>query len=190
MIYSLKGKIVARSKDTVAIDLGSIAYEVFVSRPEEFTLGEEKLLYTAEILSQDDHYLVGFPSLLEKAAFQSLLSVKGIGPKTALSALSKADPNGLFQAISNNNVAYLKKLPGIGPKAAAQIVLDLRGKIADPSLEGKKAPKGEAYEEAAAALKSLGFKTKDIDDALATIDSPNATPQEILKLALRKLRKQ
>ena len=60
MIYSLKGKIVARSKDTVAIDLGSIAYEVFVSRPEEFTLGEEKLLYTAEILSQDDHYLVGF----------------------------------------------------------------------------------------------------------------------------------
>jgi len=192
MIYSLHGKIVARSKDTIAIDIGSIGYEVFVARPEDFMLGDEKLIYTCEIMTQDDHYLVGFATLLEKAAFQSLVSVKGIGPKTALSALSKADPEGLFQAISNNNVAYLKKLPGIGPKAAAQIVLDLRGKIAEPeSAPGKKAPKGEAYEEAAAALKSLGFKAKDIDDALATVDLPkSATTQEVLKLALRKLRKQ
>ena len=191
MIYSLHGKIVARSKDSIAIDIGSIGYEVFVARPEEFMLGDEKLIYTCEIMTQDDHYLVGFATLLEKAAFQSLVSVKGIGPKTALSALSKADPEGLFQAISNNNVAYLKKLPGIGPKAAAQIVLDLRGKISEPAVPGKKAPKGEAYEEAAAALKSLGFKTKDIDDALAAVDLPkSASTQEILKLALRKLRKQ
>ena len=170
MIYSVTGKIVAKSDDTIAVDIGYIAYELFVSRPAEYTIGDSKTVYTYEVLTQDDHYLVGFDSLLEKAAFASLISVKGIGPKTAISAL-------------------LKKLPGIGPKAAAQIILDLRGKLIDSA--GKK-QKGnpEIYDEVKAALKSLDFKSKDIDDALATINEPGATAQEILKLALKRLRKQ
>lgn len=189
MIYSVTGKIVAKSDDTIAVDIGYIAYELFVARPAEYMIGDTKTVYTYEVLTQDDHYLVGFSSLLEKAAFSSLISVKGIGPKTAISALSETTPDALFQAISSNNTAYLKKLPGIGPKAAAQIILDLRGKLIDSA--GKK-QKGnpEIYEEAKAALKSLGFKSKDIDDVLASINEPGATAQEVLKLALKGLRKQ
>lgn len=185
MIYSLKGRIVEIGLDKVAIDLGSIAYEVFISRPSDFKLDEETVLYTHEVMTQDDHYLCGFVSKLEKDAFASLIQVKGIGPKTALSALSKTNPEDLFQAISANNVAYLKKLPGIGPKAAAQIILDLKGHLVSTGAKGNP----EIYDEVKGALKSLGFKIKDIDDALASINTPDLSNEELLREALRKLRK-
>lgn len=185
MIYSLKGKIVDATPETVAVDLGSIAYEVFVSRPGDFPLGEEKTIYCHEVMTQDDHYLCGFSSRLEKDAFASLIQVKGIGPKTALGALSKTNPEELFQAISANNVAYLKKLPGIGPKAAAQIILDLKGRLVDTGAKGNP----EIYDEVKAALKSLGFKIKEIDDVLASINTPDLTNEEVLREALKKLRK-
>ena len=185
MIYSLKGTIVNIAKESIAIDLGNIAYEVLISHVEDFTLNEEVTLYTYEVLSQDDHYLVGFRSKLEKSSFESLISVKGVGPKTALGALSATTPENLYKAIQSENTSYLKKLPGIGPKAAAQIVLDLKGKLVD--MDEKGAP--SSYEEVRLALKSLGFKVKEIDDVLSSINEPNLNNDEVLRLALRKLRK-
>lgn len=187
MIYSLKGIIEEVTKETVAIDLGDIAYEVFVSRPFEFAKGQESKLYTHEVLTQDDHYLVGFTTKIEKDAFLSLLSVKGIGPKTALTALSKTTPDELFAAIESSNTSYLKKLPSIGPKAASQIILDLKGKLA---IDEKGKPANpELYDEVKAALKTLGFKVKDIDAALASINEPNIDRDTLLRAALRKLKK-
>ena len=171
MIYSLRGKIVDKSKETIAVDIGNIAYEVFITRIEDFRLNEDVYIYTYEVLSQDDHYLVGFTSKLEKSAFISLISVKGIGPRTALSALSSTNPEDLFRAIQSENTSYLKKLPGIGPKAAAQ----------------KGAP--TSYEEVRLALKQLGFKVKEIDDVLSSINEPGLENDAVLRLALQKLRK-
>ena len=185
MIYSLRGKIVDKSKETIAVDIGNIAYEVFITRIEDFRLNEDVYIYTYEVLSQDDHYLVGFTSKLEKSAFISLISVKGIGPKTAITALSATTPDELFKAIQASNTTYLKKLPGIGPKAAAQIILDLKGRLADTNTKGDL----HQYDEVRAALRSLGFKAKDIDDTLAKINEPNASNEEILRLALRQLGK-
>ena len=191
MIYSLSGTIVDIFTDTVAIEVGQIGYEVFVSRISDFSVGAEAKLYTHEVLTQDDHYLVGFTTKIEKDAFLSLIMVKGIGPKTALGALSKTSPDELFAAIESSNTSYLKKLPGIGPKAAAQIILDLKGKLAMEE-EGKKG-KGqkanpELYDEVKAGLKALGFKTREIDDVLASINEPNIDQQTLLRLALRKLK--
>ena len=185
MIYSLKGVIVERDKESVAIDLGNIAYECLVSHPENYVLGEETTLYTYEAITQDEHYLVGFSSKLEKSAFEALISVKGVGPKTALQALGKATPEELFKAIEAQNTSYLKKLPGIGPKAAAQIVLDLKGKLAPMDQKGSPV----THEEARLALKTLGFKAKEIDDALTPITEPGLTPDEVLKIALQNIRK-
>ncbi len=185
MIYSVTGKIVDRNKDSVAVDIGNIAYELLVSRPAEFMLGEEVTLYTYEVLTQDDHYLVGFSTKLEKSAFASLISVKGVGPKTAINALSKTNPDELFAAISANNTAYLKKLPGIGPKAAAQIILDLKGKLVSSDAKGNP----NMYDDVKQALKSLGFKVKDIDNALSSINEPDLSSEEVLRLALKALRK-
>jgi Holliday junction DNA helicase RuvA len=185
MIYSLKGQIVAVEKDRIAVDVHDIAYELLVSRPAEWVFGAPVIVYCYEVLTQDDHYLVGFSSKLEKQAFLSLIQVKGIGPKTALNALKETTPDDLFKAISANNTAYLKKLPGIGPKAAAQIILDLKGQLAATDSKGN--PK--QFDEVQEALKNLGFKSKDIDNALSSINEPNLSNEELLRLALRKLGK-
>ena len=185
MIYSLTGTIIDRDEDKVAIETGNIGYEVFVSKPMEYILDSHMTLFTYEVITQDDHYLVGFPTKLEKTAFGMLISVKGIGPKTAIAALGATTPEELFQAIEANNVSYLKKLPGIGPKAASQIILDLQGKL----VSTRPASNLESYQEARLALKQLGFKAKEIDDVLAVVAKPNQSVEETITLCLRKLRK-
>lgn len=184
MIYSLDGKIAEIKEKYVVIEVGGIGYEVFVSRSDDFALNKETKIFTYEVLTQDDHFLVGFLSKLEKEAFSSLIGVKGIGPKTALSALSKTNPTDLFLAISSNDIGYLKKLPGIGPKAASQIILDLKGKL----IESNKNKSTSDYEEVRAALSSLGFKSKEIDAALSSIVRGLDT-QSALREALKGLRK-
>ncbi len=185
MYYSFTGKIVDICEGSVAIDVNGIAFELFVSRPLEWTKGEEATVYVYEVFNENDHYLVGFSTKLEKEAFVSLIQVKGIGPKTAINALSSTTPDELFKAISVSNTAYLKKLPGIGPKAAAQIILDLKGKLTSSSSNKGNANK---YEDVRAALKSMGFKVKDIDEALSGINDPEATNEDVLRMALRKIK--
>lgn len=188
MHYYFKGKIVNVGIDTIAVDVHDVAYELFVSKPELFSLGEECTVYSYEVYGENDHYLAGFKSLEEKEAFLSLIGVKGIGPKTALNALSTTNPTELFEAIAKADVKFLKKLPGIGPKAASQIILDLQGKLTEVSKPI--APKNdERFADVRAALKSLGFKVKDIDEALAKIDPEGKGDQELLKLALKALKK-
>ena len=87
----------------------------------------------------------------------------------------------IFNAILSNNVTFLKKIPGVGSKCAAQIILDLHSK-----LSGKKG-NPNLYNEVYATLKELGFKKTQIDAVLSDINEPNATNEEILKIALRKL---
>ena len=96
--------------------------------------------------------------------------------------MSATTPELLVNAISSNNVTYLKKLPGIGGKAAAQIILDLKGELAggdkgDPTL----------YEDVAIALKEMGFKHAAIARVLAELNEPNAKEEDILRIALAKL---
>ncbi|MDO5330198.1 MAG: Holliday junction branch migration protein RuvA [Bacillota bacterium] len=186
MIYALKGIVFAIEKNSVAIDVNGVVYEVLSARPEEdFSLGGEVLVYTHEVVGEDEHYLVGFKTTLEKDAFCSLIQVKGIGPKTALGALSATKPDDFFKAIQSNNTAYLKKLPGIGPKAAAQIILDLKGKLVESDSKGNPSQ----YDDVRQALKQMNFKVKDIDEALSKINEPGADTQQILRLALKALRK-
>ena len=182
MIYFLKGQVAHIDGDTIIIDVRDVGYQVLVSHIEDYEVGEEVYIYTHEVVREDDQYLVGFKSLEEKAVFLSLIKVKGLGPKSAIGALSATTPQQVINAIASNNVAYLKKLPGIGAKAAAQIILDLKGE-----LTGSKGDPG-VYEEVYEALKELGFKGAAIDRVLATINEPNASSEDILRMALAKLR--
>ncbi len=182
MIYSLKGEISYIGKDFLVIDVRDVGYQVFVPNVTKFSVGDNLLLYTYQVTREDEQYLAGFSSLAEREVFVSLISVKGIGPRTALGALKDADPEELVRAISSNNVTYLKKLPGIGAKAAAQIILDLKGQL----VEGTKG-NPEQYEEVRAYLKSLRYKNKEIDDVLAKINVIGASNEEIILLALKEL---
>lgn len=183
MIYFLRGKVAHIDGDTIIIDVRDVGYQVYVSHLEDYEIGEEVYLYTHEVVREDDQYLVGFKSLEEKSVFLALIKVKGLGPKSAIGALSATSPQQVINAIASNNVAYLKKLPGIGAKAAAQIILDLKGE-----LTGSKGDPG-VYEEVYDALKELGFKGAAIDRVLATINEPDAKPEDVLRIALSKLRK-
>ena len=183
MIYFLRGKVAHVDGDTVIMDVRDVGYQVLVSHIEDYEIGEEVFIYTYEVVREDDQYLVGFRTLEEKAVFLALIKVKGLGPKSAIGALSATTPQQVINAIASNNVAYLKKLPGIGGKAAAQIILDLKGE-----LTGSKGDPG-VYEEVYDALKELGFKGAAIDRVLATINEPDAKPEDVLRIALSKLRK-
>ena len=182
MIYFLKGKIALIDKDTVVVDVRDVGYQVLVSHIDDFEIGQDILLYTYNVVREDEQYLVGFTSLEEKQVFLSLIKVKGLGPKTAITALSATTPQQVVNAIASNNVAFLKKLPGIGGKAAAQIILDLKGELTG----GEKGDPG-VYEDVYDALKEMGFKGAAIDRVLADINLPNASSEEVLRVALNKL---
>ena len=183
MIYSLKGKVLLTDCDTVVIDVHDVGYQVLVSHVNDYEIGQEVFLYTYNVVREDEQYLVGFSSLDEKNVFLALIRVKGLGPRTVINALSATTPNDVKNAIASNNVVYLKKLPGIGAKAASQIILDLKGELTgtkgDPTV----------YDEVYDALKELGFKGAAIERVLATINEKDAKPEDVLRLALAKLRK-
>ena len=169
--------------DTVVVDVHDVGYQVLVSHVNDYEVGQDVFLYTYNVVREDETYLVGFSSLEEKEVFLALIRVKGLGPKTVIGALSATTANDVKNAIASNNVVYLKKLPGIGAKAASQIILDLKGELTgtkgDPTV----------YDEVAEALKELGFKGAAIERVLATINEKDASPEEVLRLALAKLRK-
>ncbi len=183
MYFSFTGKVIFTANDYIVINLNNIGYQIFVSRAKEYSLNEEVTIYLHNVVREDEQYLVGFRSLKEKDAFLTLISVKGIGPKTALGVLSATTSEELFNAIASNNIAFLKKLPNIGNKGAQQIILDLKGQLTSYITSVNQ------YYEVKEALKNLGFKTKEVDDALSKISIRGATNEEILREALRKLKK-
>lgn len=183
MIYFLRGEIASIESDSVIIDVRDVGYRVLVSHIDAFHVGDKVLLYTYNVVREDENYLVGFLTKEEQSVFLSLIKVKGLGPKTVINALSATTPEEVINAISSNNVAFLKKLPGLGAKAAGQIILDLKGELTGSKGNPKQ------YEEVYDALKSLGFKGAAIDRVLATINEPGATTEDILKIALSRLRK-
>lgn len=188
MIYSLTGLVVKLQSDHLVIEVQGVGYFVYITKPESFQLNEINHVYTYHVIREGDQFLVGFAKLLEKRIFEQLLSVKGIGPKTAIGALSGATPDQIIQAINEGNVAFLKSLPSIGPKAASQIILDLKGKITFDAP--KSFPKEDSrLSEVRDALKSLGFKTNEIDRALKDMVVDQANAEELIKLALKRLGK-
>ncbi len=183
MIYFLRGVIHQVDNDSVVIDVNDVGYQVLVSHVANYEVGQKVLLYTYNVVREDENYLIGFSDVEERNVFLSLIKVKGLGPKTVIGALSATTPQDVINAISSNNVAFLKKLPGLGAKAAGQIILDLKGELTGSKGNPKQ------YEEVYDALKSLGFKGAAIDRVLATINEPNATTEDVLRIALSRLRK-
>jgi Holliday junction DNA helicase RuvA len=112
-----------------------------------------------------------------------LTSVKGIGPKTALTALSSTSVERLANAIENSDTAFLMRLPGIGKKSAGQLILDLKGKLM--MLDTTSRTLNAEMDVAKDGLKSLGFKESEIKNALAQINETNLSADEYLRLALQ-----
>lgn len=185
-MYSyLIGNVTEIKPDRITVDVGNVGYEVITPNPYEFKVNEIEKVYVHHYVREDAILLYGFKTIDEKNLFIKLLSVKGIGPKSAIAILATGNVHDVIGAIEIGNVKFLSKFPGIGPKASQQIILDLKGKL---NLEVDRIVKNGHLEEVEEALKSLGYKVKEIKKALKGLDSTKAT-DVLLKEALQQMLK-
>lgn len=162
MIAFIRGTIHSYSNDSVIIDHQGIGYRVYIANPSLVRLNTEIVLYTYQHVREDAITLFGFTAMEEHDLFIQLISVKGVGPKTAMNMLGVCPAKEMIAAIERNDIKVLKGLPGIGAKTASQIVLDLKGKLVEEVTEIEVSENKELLE-ALEALKALGYKNAEIN---------------------------
>lgn len=167
MYHYINGTITDLRKDHIVLDHHGLGYMIYVANPYDYTRQQETKVYLYQQVREDAILLFGFKSEEEKNLFLKLIMVKGIGPKTALGILACGDYHKVVGAIEEGNINYLKKIPGIGPKAAGQIVLDLQGKLVLDAPES--ATLDPARSEAEEVLKALGYKAPEISRVMKKI---------------------
>ena len=188
MIAFIKGKVHSFTLDWVILDCGGIGYRIYFAHPEVLKLNEEVLLYTHQYIREDEHSLFGFLSQTDYDLFIKLISVKGVGCKTAKSIFASSNTDRLIQAIELSDLDYLKKLPGIGAKTASQIILDLKGKLVSEHKEDSKISK--TLSDTFDALKSLGYKQTELNPLVKDLEkNPDQSTDALLKLSLQILGK-
>ncbi len=184
MYEYIKGIIKVVSPKNIVVECGNIGYQVIVPNPYNFKKGEEKTVYIHQYIRENLIELYGFAKLEEKELFIKLIGVTGIGPKSALSILASGSVRQIMEAIEARNDAYLRKFPGIGPKASQQIILDLRGKI---NLDGA-GMLSSKLDEISDALIALGYSRKEVTKILPKLNEEESEA-ELLKTALKLLTK-
>lgn len=181
-MYSyILGKVVEININHIVIENNGIGYLIYVSNPYDFVLNNEVKVYLYQYVKEDGLLLFGFKTSAEKDLFLKLIMVKGIGCKTAIGILATGEITNIISAIETGNVAFLKKIPGIGPKAAQQIILDLQGKFKDNATA---IINNNDLDEAAEVLGALGYKKAEIDKALAVLLNEKLDTNGYVKRAL------
>ncbi len=184
MIVGIEGIIEKKESTFLHINTNGIIHEVFVSINCSSSISENKVkLYISQIIREDANTLYGFLNKNEKKLFDTVIKINGVGPKVALAICSTFTPSSFAQIVSNNDVDTLKRVPGIGPKGASRILVELSGFVVDNSNNEEDANLN--ISDAILALESLGFKKEIINKTLKTCTS-NST-QELVKEALKKL---
>lgn len=192
MISQISGKVILKNPKYIVVDTGGVGYKIFATTEvlAACSLGEPTSLFTHLIVREDALDLYGFTELEGLDFFELLLSVSGIGPKSALSILNVATTTTLTQAIGTGDTSYLTKVSGIGRKTAEKVVLELRDKLR-AHADMKEAPGSLRREsDVIEALKSLGYSQNEARDVLKEIppeiEGTNARLKEALKILGRK----
>lgn len=180
MIEYIKGRITELTPATVTLETpGGVAYILNITLPTYAALeGEEEAkLYVHESIREDAWVLFGFNDKRERALFRELIGVSGVGAGTARIILSSIPAAELEVVIASEQESRLKNVKGIGQKTAQRIIVDLRGKIkpSGDALLDKSLPTGEAYEEALAALITLGYQRQASQKVLKKLFDENPT---------------
>ena len=179
----------------IVIDVHGVGYQVVFANPYRLqdSLKKQIKVLVQQVVREDSITLYGFISSEERELFQRLISVSGIGPKSAMSILANDDTEGFVNAVESGNVTYLTKFPGVGKKTAQQIILDLKGKFeALPEVTTKAvvSTNQATLEEAKEALLGLGYSVKEITKIWKSLEvAAPSTTQEALKVAFKLLMK-
>ena len=179
----------------IVIDVHGVGYQVVFANPYRLqdSLKKQIKVLVQQVVREDSITLYGFISSEERELFKRLISVSGIGPKSAMSILANDDTEGFVNAVESGNVTYLTKFPGVGKKTAQQIILDLKGKFEAVPEETTKAvvsTNQATLEEAKEALLGLGYSAKEITKIWKSLEAAApSTTQEALKVAFKLLMK-
>lgn len=207
MIDYLKGTVAFVEADYAVVEVRDIGYRVFAPNPYALMAAQQPVtVHIHYHVREDATLLFGFESRQQKQLFRKLLDVSGVGPKVALGMLSAGTPEALVQAIQQENLTYLTKLPGIGKKTAQRIVLDLKDKLTELgfdlfaggnpfSLQYEDAPheaipEGRVWQDAKEALKALGYTETELDRAWQSMQhqiSESDSVDALMKKALQQL---
>lgn len=190
MISYLKGKIKHKGNGFIILELNNIGYQVFVSPLvyDKASLNQEAEFYTHQYVREDALNLYGFKNMAELELFELLLSISGIGPRSALAVMSIASAADIKESIGRGDPALLTKVSGIGRKTAERVILELREKIdklgvaEDPSGDSRLGSSDEID-----ALVALGYSLAQAREALKGVDADINNSGERIRQALKKL---
>ena len=195
MISYIRGTLAEKNEDSAVVEAHGVGYQIFVPVPvlsELPPLGESVKIYTYFSVREDGMSLFGFLSRQDLAMFKQLIGINGIGPKSALGILSALRPDVLRMAVAS-------RAPGVGPKTAQRIILDLKDKIRPEDVlaggleESLAVPEeisgvGQAGKEAVEALTALGYSAAEAAGAVKKVKiTEEMTAEDVLKGALRHL---
>ena len=199
MLAYIKGVIEEKANMYVVIDVGGLGYKVYMSENAIDKLGEigdTVKVHTYYQVREDDISIFGFITSEELKMFELLISVSGVGAKSAVSILANITPSSFAFAIISDDVTKLVKIPGVGKKTAARIILELKDKLKsiqaiDNKIEelNKGVDDNVNINEAIAALQVLGYNRKEIEKAIESISTFNLTVEDIIKKGLTILSK-
>ena len=201
-MYSyIKGSLEEKMSNCIVVENNGIGYKIFMSKSaigRAGELGANVKVYTHYHVREDEISLYGFLTNEELKMFELLLSVSGVGAKSAISMLSNIGPSEFAVSIVNNDITKLTKVPGIGKKSAQRIVLELKDKLkAEQELmKGEVASDNSEefdlsgdVEEAISALQILGYNRKEVQKALTKFDYKSMSIEDIIRTGLKYLAK-
>jgi len=191
MFAYIKGSLEMKSSGYIVIDINGLGYKIFMSQNNIDTIGELHdiiKVFTYVKVREDDISIFGFKTQEELKMFELLISVSGVGAKSALVMLSCIEPSDFAIAIISNDVKVLTKVPGIGNKSAQRIILELKDKLKEEQLEENSSKKtkdnSENINEAISGLMVLGYSKKDIEKAFEHLDIDNLSIEDLIKKGL------
>lgn len=195
MFAYIKGRLEIKANDFVVIDVNGVGYKIFapLSTIEKLgEIGDIVKVHTHYHVREDNISLYGFATQEELTIFELLISVSGVGAKSANAILANISPSKFALCVISNDVKELTKLPGIGAKSAQRIILELKDKlkteeaiIEEENVEIKNIlDSNNNIQEALSALMVLGYPQKEATKAISTVKTENLTVEEIIKKAL------
>lgn len=191
MFAYIKGSLEMKSSGYIVIDINGLGYKVFMSQNNIDTIGELHdiiKVFTYVKVREDDISIFGFKTQEELKMFELLISVSGVGAKSALVMLSCIEPSDFAIAVISNDVKVLTKVPGIGNKSAQRIILELKDKLKEEQLEENSSKKtkdnSENINEAISGLMVLGYSKKDIEKTFEHLDIDNLSIEDLIKKGL------
>jgi len=197
MIAYIKGVVTAINEESIVIEANKIGYEIVCPDPFYYQrfMQKELLIHTYFHVRDDAQMLYGFKEEDEKFLFMKLISVSGIGPKSAISILSAIHVPDFIAAVENEDEKFLTQFPGVGKKTARQIILDLKGKLSgfltvQQQEKVHKQPANESFNEAKEALLALGYTDREIAQIMPQLArKQNMETDEMVRQALQLLMK-